>query len=196
MAYLADSPIFGSPQANVDQCGRFMCARPHGEYTEHDIRQVIVPAYFSVCQTVGVDPVLVIAQLVHEAGNLASWWSQRPHRNPAGIGVTGQKQAAKPATGSWVWNETTSLWHEGVAFSTWDNDAIPAHVGRLMAYAIHDEQANLPQRDLINRALGYRPLRRYRGEAPTLHGLNGRWAVPGTTYAASLAATANAIARM
>ena len=196
MPYNADSPIFGAPQASVDQCARFMLNRAHGEYTEHDLRNVIVPAYFSACSTVGMDAVLVVAQLIHETGNLSSWWSQRPRRNPAGVGVTGQKQPTQPATGAWVWNDQTNLWHEGVAFATWDKDAVPAHVGRLMAYALRDEQANLPQREMITRALSYRPLRRYRGEAPTLRGLNGRWAVPGATYADRLADTANAIGRV
>lgn len=196
MSYTAESSIFGDAQASIDQCARFMSTRPHGEYTEHDLGNVIVPAYFQICQPVGIDPVLVIAQLIHETGNLTSWWSQRPRRNPAGIGVTGQKQPTKPANGSWVWNETTNLWHEGVAFPTWDKDSVAAHVGRLMAYAMRDDQANEPQRMLIGRALTYRPLRRYRGEAPTLRGLNGRWAVPGTTYADRLATIANTIASM
>ncbi|MBC8159669.1 MAG: glucosaminidase domain-containing protein [Roseiflexaceae bacterium] len=194
MTYTADSPLFGTPKASVDQCARFMSSRAHGEYTEHDLRNVLVPAYYRVCGEVGLDSTLVISQLIHETGNLSSWWSQRPRRNPAGIGVTGQKQPAKPAAGAWVWNDQTQLWHEGVAFPAWDNDAIPAHIGRLMAYAMRDDQASTPQRELIARALSYRPLRRYRGEAPTLRGLNGRWAVPGTTYADRLSHTANAIA--
>lgn len=192
MSYTADSPILGAPQASPEQCVRFINARPHGEYLDTDISNVIVPAYFQHCAPVGVDPVLLIAQMIHETGNLTSWWSQRPRRNPAGIGVTGRSSQDQPAA-AWAMRETA--WFEGVSFPTWKDDAIPAHVGRVLAYALIDEQATVAQRDLIARALSYRPLRRYRGEAPTLRGLNGRWAVPGRTYADKLAEIANAICR-
>ncbi len=87
-----------------------------------------------------------------------------------------------------------AIWREGLAFPTWADDAIPAHVGRLLAYAIPDDQANESQRALIHKALSYRPLpTAYRGAAPTLAGLAGRWAVPGTEYPARLAAIANTI---
>lgn len=195
MSITADSPIITStPHGTPEQCSKFMLSRPHGEYTERDISTVIVPAYFEVCAAVGADPVLLIAQMIHETGNLTSWWSQRPRRNPAGIGVTGQKKPEKPATGAWEWDEQAQLWKEGVAFATWKDDSVHAHVGRLIAYALADSQANAAQRSLIAKALGYRPLpSKLRGVAPILRGLNGRWAVPGTTYADSLAKTANAI---
>ena len=61
----------------------------------------------------------------------------------------------------------------------------------LLAYALTDEQANQTQRALIAQALAYRPLADgYRGVAPTLSGLNGRWAVPGMFYGQSIAALA------
>ncbi|KAB8140190.1 hypothetical protein F8S13_24515 [Chloroflexia bacterium SDU3-3] len=196
MPYTIESHILGPNHASQEQCARFISARPHGDYTEYDIRRVIVPAYFRIAQSVGLDPVIAIAQLIHETGNLTSWWAQRPRRNPAGIGVTGQQSVRRPPSGSWVWNENTNRWHEGVAFTTWDKDAIPAHVGRLLAYALRDEQASPAQSRLITQALTFRPLSRYRGEARLLQNLNGRWAVPGATYADKLAAVASTIARM
>src|SRR2546430_1484908 len=123
MAATADSPILNSPQATPQQCSHYILSRPHGEYTETDIAGVIVPAYFAVCARAGVDPLLVIAQMIHETGNLCSAWSARPHRNPAGLGVTGEPG-------------------KGLSFPTWKDDAIPAHVGRLLAYALTDQQAN------------------------------------------------------
>ena len=60
---------------------------------------------------------------------------------------------------------------------------MPAHIGRLLAYALRDDQATPAQKALIDQALAYRALpSRLRGVAPTIVGLNGRWAVPGTTY--------------
>jgi hypothetical protein len=193
MAFSPDSPILTAVvQGTPEQCSRFILARPHGEYTEHDIANVIVPAYFSACASVGVEPVMLLAQMIHETGCLTSWWSQRPRRNPAGIGVTGRTSATRPATGAWALRD--GVWAEGVSFPTWQEDSIAAHVGRLLAYALRDDQANDTQRSLIVRALHYRPLPpNFRGAAPAWRGLNGRWAVPGTTYADRIAEIANAI---
>src|SRR5262249_47458622 len=122
--------------------------------------------------------------------NMTSWWSQRPRRNPAGIGVTGRTQTGAPDTPpgpSWTWDDRVMLWREGWSFPTWADHGVPAQLGRLLAYALHDEQADAAQLALIELALGYRPLPAdYRGAAPTICGLNGRWAVPGTTYGQSI----------
>ena len=191
MSITPDSPILAPPRATLDPCSRAILARPHGAYTPGDLA-TITRAYFDVCVLAGVDPLLAIAQLIHETGNLTSWWAARPRRNPAGIGVTGQTRLLKPATGAWQYDG--DRWREGVAFATWADDAIPAHVGRLLAYALRDDQANEAQKALISKALRYRPLpAAYRGAAPTLAGLAGRWAVPGTEYPQKLAAIANAI---
>jgi hypothetical protein len=53
----------------------------------------------------------------------------------------------------------------------------------MLAYAMTDQQANPAQKALIDKALSYRPLPSHlRGVAPTIVGMNGKWAVPGTTY--------------
>ncbi len=193
--FTADSPILAAARGAPGQCVRFLLARPHGEYTEQDIAGVIVPAYFAACAAAGVDPVVAIAQLVHETGCLTSWWSQRPRRNPAGIGVTGRSGPQRPARGAWA--ERDGVWYEGVSFATWKDDAVPAHIGRLLAYTLRDDQAAPPQRGLIARALGYRPLpASRRAVAATLRGLGGTWAVPGTTYGEALARIANGILAM
>ncbi len=193
MAFSADSPILSaSLQGSPEQCVRYIMARPHGEYNEVDVARSIVPAYFAVCASVGMEPVMLIAQMIHETANLSSWWSQRPRRNPAGIGVTGRTSAAQPVSG--LWAIKNNAWVEGVSFESWKDASIPAHAGRLLAYAMDDAQANSTQLGVIKRALGYRPLpASFRGAAPSWRGLNGRWAVPGTTYADKIAAIANAI---
>jgi hypothetical protein len=186
--------ILAAPRATAEHCARFMLARPHGGYSDYDIAQVIIPAYFKVATSVGVDPVVLIAQLVHETGNLTSWWSQRPRRNPAGIGVTGANSPQLPLSGRWKYNKEEHLWREGVAFASWADDAIPAHVGRLLAYARRNDELNDVQRALVAKALSYRPLpASYRGAARTLRGLTGRWAVPGTEYPGKIAALVKAL---
>lgn len=137
---------------------------------------------------------MLVAQMIHETGCLTAWWAERPRRNPAGIGVTGRSAPAEPARGAWAWDG--ERWKEGCSFLSWADHAIPAHVGRVLAYALAPGQGTDAQQALIAQALGVRPLpARFRGAAPTWEGLNGRWAVPGTTYAQRIAAVAAAIRR-
>jgi len=185
-----DPPILGRPSVATQQATGWLAARAAG-YTPDDIA-AIVADYAAIGDTAGNDWFLALAQLAHETGSLTSWWSQPPRSNPAGIGVTGRVQTGTPDSPpgpGWTWDG--AQWREGLSFATWAGDAIPAHLGRLLAYALTDEHANDTQRELIGRALAYRPLPdSYRGIAPTITGLNGRWAVPGTYYGQSIAALA------
>lgn len=177
------SPILGRPLATLAHALRYVLGRPgRGDYSAWDLAQVILPAYFEQALAVGIDPILAIAQAIHETGNFSSYWAARPRRNPAGIGVTGQAGA-------------------GVSFATWNNDAIPAHLGRLLAYALPRGGATSTQEALIQKALSYRPLPAHlRGTASTLAPLGARrnptgqgWANPGDQYGAAIARIANAI---
>lgn len=187
---LGDAPIVGPASGTTSQAITWLTARSN-QYTPYDI-SVIVDAYARWGTYGGVDWFLAIAQMCHETGSLTSWWCARPRRNPAGIGVTGQVQAGTPDAPpgpAWAWDGTQ--WQEGVSFATWADDAVPAHLGRLLAYALVDHEANEAQRTLIDIALGYRPLpSSYRGIAPRIFGLNGRWAVPGTEYGQRIVALA------
>jgi hypothetical protein len=185
-----DPPILGRPSGTARQATEWLAARAAG-YTPDDVT-TFVTTYTESGGAAGVDWFLALAQLAHETGSLTSWWSQPPRRNPAGIGVTGRIQPGAPDTppgAGWTWDG--AQWREGLSFATWPDDAIPAHLGRLLAYALTDAQASPIQHTLIERALSYRPLPDgYRGIAPTLTGLNGRWAVPGIRYGQSIAALA------
>jgi len=200
----AVSTLLVTPQATPEQCSAYMLSRPTGEYNEHDVREVIVPAYFRVCEQAGINPLLAIAQMIHETGNLTSWWAGRPRRNPAGIGVTGETRSDDPGDPhAWTRNEERDVYAAGISFPTWTDHAIPAHVGRLLAYALPTTaKLTNEQRQLIDLALGLRPLpERLRGCAPTLDGLVGTWAVPGrqmvgereVTYAEQVADLASRI---
>jgi hypothetical protein len=114
-------------------------------------------ALLDTAARVRVDPLLAISQMVLETANLTSHWSQRPRRNPAGIGVTG-------APGL------------GISFPSWSK-AVRTHVGRLLAYARPREAGGDEQRTLIEEAFMWRPLPDdRRGVAATLSGLAGTWA--------------------
>jgi hypothetical protein len=200
--YDENSPILGSSPVGAERVASVILSRPAGEYTEKDIRTVIVPAYFRICGEVGVNPVLAIAQMIHETGNLTSFWAARPRRNPAGIGVNGQTRPEQPLnTVGWAFDQAMNLWRFGVSFGTWDSDAIPAQIGRLLAYTLPKGAENPAQAAAIQRGLHYRPLpENMRGSAPTLkqlgkaHNPTGQgWASPGTDYGAKIAAIANRI---
>ncbi len=198
--FSADSPICAAPRATQEQCVRFMLGRDHGTYADQDISGVIVPAYFELCGRAGVDPLVAIAQMIHETGNLTSWWAARPRRNPAGIGVTGRQSNDQP-TGAWQRDDAAGVWKEGVAFASWPDDAIVAHVGRLLAYALPEAQRTPAQRELVAKAMAYRALApELHGSAPTpqrlgaAHNPTGQgWAAPGTEYGERIAALMNAI---
>lgn len=176
-----DSPLLGAPTGTPEQAARWLLAIPGHLYDQNGI-VTIVNAYVIHGDAVGMDWFLALAQNFHETDHLRSWWSQRPRRNPAGIGVTGATSIVQPSYGSWAWKEETGLWHEGVSFERWDADAVKAHLGRLLAYAVKEPQ-NEAQRAMIDYALSFRSLpASYRGIATTIIGLNGKWAVPGSNY--------------
>lgn len=166
------SKLLAPPRATLTQAAGHLTSRPTGAYTAADVRR-IARRYFDAAGPAGLDPLLAVAQMALETGNLTSHWSQPPRRNPAGIGVTG-------APGM------------GLSFPDW-RSAVRAHVGRLLAYALPIGKEDDAQRSLIDEALGWRPLPdRYRGIAPTLAGLAGTWAVD-TSYAGKVSRIAKAI---
>jgi len=180
-----DAPILGPASGTIEQAVDWLAARSAAEYPRFDVAE-IVNAYQQIGDSVGIDWFLALAQMAHETGNLTSWWSGRPRRNPAGIGVTGRTQEGTPDAppdGAWAWDDALQLWREGLSFPTWVDHSVPAHLGRLLAYALRDDEASQTQRELIDTALSYRPLPdSYRGVARVITDLNGRWAVPGTDY--------------
>jgi hypothetical protein len=169
-----DTTFLSPPRIDPVRAVAFMQARPRGEYTDYDTR-MIVDDYCMVCERAKIDPLLVLAQMIHETGNLSSWWAARPRRNPAGLGVSGKPGA-------------------GLSFPSWQHSA-RAHVGRVLAYALTDEEADAEQWSLIGLALYVRPLpTNYRGIARTLRGLTGTWATD-PDYSNKLARIANNMLR-
>lgn len=198
--YTAESRIIGAPKASMQQAAAFILARPIGGYTPYDVQVKILPEYWHICELAGVDPILAVAQMCHETGEpgtpqnantraraLWSAWSQRPRRNPAGIGVTGAPGA-------------------GVSFDSWTGEtgSVTAHVGRLVAYATKPDERTPEQTRLVVQALMHRGLgAAVHGSAPVLrqlgktHNPSGQgWASPGTDYGERIAAIANAIRSM
>jgi Mannosyl-glycoprotein endo-beta-N-acetylglucosaminidase len=186
-----DAAILGPASGTTEQAIAWIAARADESYSDDAIREIVV-AYASIGSNVGIDWFTAIAQMCHETGHLTSFWSLRPQRNPAGIGVTGVWQNEQPANiDGWAYNTQRNRWERGLSFASWAGEAIPAHLGRLLAYALTDQQANPGQYNLIQYALSFRGITNTnRGVATTWVGLNGRWAVPGTTYGQTILALA------
>jgi Mannosyl-glycoprotein endo-beta-N-acetylglucosaminidase/N-acetylmuramoyl-L-alanine amidase len=168
-----ETTLLSAARTSPEQVEQYMVPRQHGAYSDDDVRQ-IVRLYFETASAVGLDPLLVLSQLTLETGNLSSFWSQVPRRNPAGIGVTGAQG-------------------EGLSFPDWPT-AVRAHVGRLLAYAIPPGTENPTQSHLIEEALAFRPLPQvYRGSVRKLGDLgHGVWAAD-PDYRHKLVHMANAI---
>lgn len=195
--YTEMSPILGVTASSALTVAERVAGRPGQKYTPAEIRS-IVATYYRICTPVGVNPLLAVAQMCHETGYLTSWWCDRPRRNAAGVGVTGQ---SRPATDPhplprevWHLDSVVGRWRHGCAFKSWEYESIPAHVGRLLRYALKPGTETPTQHLLMAQALGFRTLpEAYWGIAPTLKGLEGTWAVPGAQYADKIAAIANVL---
>ena len=190
--------IVGPASGSADAAVRWITARCSPSYTAFDVA-AIVARYRALGEWAQIDWFLALAQLAHETGSLTAWWAQRPRRNPAGIGVTGRTlpgDPTRPPGPAWAWDSAAQRWREGVSFPTWNDHAIPAHLGRLLAYARTDATASAAQRQLIDQAMAVRPLPAHlRGVAPMISGLDGRWAVPGVGYGARIVELAGRMRR-
>lgn len=189
--YTPESPLLAPPTARVEVALARWRKLPGAAYTVWDV-EVILRAYWQQAAALGIDPALAVAQMAHETGYLTSWWCDRPRRNPAGLGVTGETSWVPRLSKEWAWNPGTRRWHKGLSFTAWATDAVPIHLGRMLAYALREGEGTPAQQVAIRDALQRRALpARLRGCAPTLQGLENTWAVPGTEYADKLAAHAN-----
>lgn len=198
----ADSLICAPSRCTMAQALAYSTSRPGPHnYTRADLALTILPAYWSLCPAVDADPCVTLAQAIHE-GALTSFWGRRPQRNPAGIGVNGRFSAAPPPDATdWAYNTDRQRWEAGLSFPSWAGHAIPAHVGRLVAFATRPADRSPAQAQLVTAALQRRPLpAKLHGSAPTLrelgrvHNRAGQgWASPGTHYGAQIAEIAQAM---
>jgi hypothetical protein len=171
-AVTPSTPLLIRPPLSPEQAWAYYQGRVTGGYSPEDVKHILVQ-YLTLAPSVGMDPLIPIAQMSLETGHLTSFWSQRPRRNPAGVGVTGVPGA-------------------GVSFPSWVAST-RAHVGRLLAYALPLGTGTTEQRRLISEALSYRPLPdAKRGTGANLLGLARSWAAD-PAYAGKVSRVANAV---
>jgi len=181
--------LMTTPHVVMDDVVSKIAAVDNPNYTKADIK-LITHFYYYYATMVGMDWLLPLAQCLHETAWLKSWWAARPRRNPAGLGVTGEKQAKQPPTNNYAYHPLTKMWHKGLSFPSWD-EGVQAHIGHLLCYILKDEDMNAVQLQMSNKSPRRSILGAYRGVAPQLIGLNGRWAVPGSSYGQNIANVAN-----
>ncbi len=171
---MTNGAILSTTTITLDQCFNYIKTRDHGEYTDIDLL-VILASYYTYAQQVGIDAGIVISQMLLETGNLTSWWSARPRRNPCGYGVTGEQLTHAPLDSNWQIRRP-GLWVRGYAFSSWDN-AAKTHIAHLLCYALKDQQMNSIQRNFSESSprKNLLPLS-YRGCARTVFDLSTKWA--------------------
>jgi hypothetical protein len=155
----ARARLLAEPRASAEALERYVLERDHAPRPDREARR-IVRFYVEMSLAGGLDPLVPIAQMVLETGNLKSPRSQPPFRNLAGIGVT----------------STDAGPDEVPRFRSW-KAAVTAHVGRLIAYAVPPGQETPQQLALVVPALRARPLSpAVHGRVKTVGGLEGTWA--------------------
>ncbi|HEX9987891.1 MAG TPA: hypothetical protein VGE45_05360 [Chloroflexia bacterium] len=204
-----NSALLAAPRASKEQAKAYIVKRGSTAYTNEDI-SLITSHYWNQAVPVGLDPLLAVAQCIHETSfeghPISSWWAQRPRRNPAGLGVTGRVRSTPPPDPkNWAGDPTDNptVWRAGLSFKNWE-EAVRAQIGRLLAYAIPEGQGTNEQKALIAFALSMRPLgSALRGSARTLKPLGAKhnptgtgWATPGAQYGMRIAAIAEEIRKM
>lgn len=162
-----------------------------GTYTLYDYRSIL-KSYDEAAKNGNINPYMAIAQMVKEADWGRSWWSQRPRRNPAGLGVTGEKSEKEQDKNTWALRED-GMWIKGYSFPSWEI-AAQAHIGHFLAYAFKDAELDEKQQLLVatDPRAKFIPAKT-RGTVKVLKDMDGKWAVPGNGYGRSIATLANAL---
>ena len=190
--YTVDTTFFGLPSAPKNVIIQNVLGRPHGAYNNEQIADII-DSYWVYATSGALDPVPIIAHAVLASDNFSSFWAAVPQRNPGRFGVNGQVLPDEPASpADWAHNEAQGRWERGLTFSTWGDDAIPFHVGIIMAYILPPRTGSISQRIIAEQALDRLPIpREIRGKARTI----GQLSAPGLATTAGLVGGAKALGR-
>jgi hypothetical protein len=126
---------------------------------DDDTQELIVGTYFATCDAIGVDPLLVVSQLIVETDNLTGSSAQRSRLDPVGI-------AAARSPDAWT------------GFRSW-LQASRVHAGLVLAFALPKGAENDVQARLLDEALRWRTVPdNDRGSAPTLDRFARLWTAP------------------
>jgi hypothetical protein len=167
-----DAALVTAPRASAKRLAMYVECGKRGAYEAGAIQQ-IVAIHVDTCQAAGLDPLLVVSQLVLETDNLTSEFARLPRLDP--VGIVPPRERGK---GRW--------------FASWA-EAARAHAGLLLAYALPKGAETGLQRTLVEQAVRWRPVPGgLRGSAPTLDQLPGAWSAE-QEYAERIRRIANTI---
>lgn len=179
MTYSASSPILGTGTISAEAINAWYAARGPKAAESYAPDRTYKPAPADLGQLIieesrrwpshVVNHDLIAADIAHES---AFWQSRivRDKHNPSGLGAVNDNAYA------------------GAVTFLSPREGIRATVAHMLSYAVGDGPwASSDPRFGAVRAKGWL------GTAPTLGGLNGKWAHPGTTYGQQIAAAANAL---
>jgi len=128
----------------------------------------IIMAYITYGNLTGFGNLIPFCQAAHETG----WFTSEKwlkNNNPAGIGAT----------------------NDGAMGNVWDTieGGVLAQYAHLTAYAVKEKDWTVAQQNIVRFSPRLEILRKNNlcGIAPKWSDLNGRWAVPGKTYAQAIA---------
>ena len=153
-----DLSIMGEPLATKKQCINFLGRQNSFPLITVSIEQ-LVDYYWEEASLEGIRPDVAFAQAIHETGYFRYGGDVVPFQNNyAGIGTTGNK-----VKGYW--------------FAT-AQEGVTAQIQHLLAYA----STRPPQKDIVDPRYKLVKTTKNFGKAVTWTDLNGKWAVPGTTY--------------
>ncbi len=149
-----NSPLLGRASGSQSQLAAYLKrVLPTGhEYTDSDV-DLILGYYWKYATQVGIDPYLAAVQSIYETNAWRSFWAGRPRRNPANLGVVSKSI--------------------GLSFKSWDV-SVQAHIGKLLALALTDQQANTTQKAMMRKNPTHMTIVD-RGSVKTLRHLDGRW---------------------
>jgi len=187
--YTENTPIASYVPINTAQIMRHF-NQAQQSYTRADW-QYIVYHYDTTCKIANINPYIAIAQMVKETDFGRSWWSQRPRRNPVGLGVTGETSETEPKDKKAWFHREDGLWVKGYSFPDW-SISIQAHIGHLLTYLYEESRVRKEWKVFID----IDPRSSFvknRGKIKTLKDLDGIWAIPGIGYGRSISIIANVL---
>jgi hypothetical protein len=153
-----DLSILGAPLATKQQCIHFLLRHNSFPLLTVSVEQ-LVDYYWEEASLEGIRPDVAFAQAIHETGYFRYGGDVVPFQNNfAGIGTTGNR-----VKGYWF---TTA--QEGVT----------AQIQHLLAYT----STRPPKKEIVDPRYHLVTTSQNFGKAVVWTDLNGRWAVPGTTY--------------
>lgn len=189
--YTENTPIYGYTPLDITIVLKHF-RNIKSTYTLNDYRTILMN-YDIAANAGNINPYIAVAQMVKETDWCRSWWSQRPRRNSAGIGVTGETSKEEKPKDTWAFDNRENIWKKGYSFTSWEVSA-QAHIGHLLAYANKDTALDESQHYLV----AVDPRARFipaatRGTVKLLKDLDGKWASPGIGYGKSISVVANAL---